>query len=214
MNLELKKYKDLKEDIISRRANKESLERMVASYRADADALQASIQTLGDSVTLMQAFSGTLRSDVVQKFEGLLTKGVRQIFNKDYQISIEFSNSGNSVYADFYITLPDGKKVTLANGEGGGLRDFVSVLQRILYIILEPSRPSKVLFLDECFKALDAGRAPGAFRFISELCRELDIQVVFITHSPAAKDLVGNPGVSVLEVFNDGSGSQVRRAGC
>lgn len=213
MNILSQKCKEMQSHLLSRRANKDALTRMMGTYKTEAESLKADVQALSDSIMLMQTFSGTLRTDVVQKFESLLTKGVRQIFNKDYQISIDFQSSSNSVYADFYVVLPSGRKVSLSNGEGGGLRDFIAVLQRILYIMLEPSMPSKILFLDECLKALDAERSPLAFKFISELCKELGIQVVFITHSQAAKGLVGSSGVSVLEVSNGPCGAYVKPAG-
>jgi DNA repair exonuclease SbcCD ATPase subunit len=209
MNILSKKFDSIKEHVLTRKANRDSLNRILESYKKDVEDLKSDSADLSNSISIVQSFSGTIRSDVVGRFEQLLTNGVRQIFNKDYKISIEFSNSGNSVFADFYVTLPDGKKISLSS-EGGGLRDFVAVLQRILYIVLEPSKPSKVLFLDENLKALDAARSPVAFKFISELLRELDIQAVFITHSDSARNILdGN--VNLLEVFNDGQQANVKQ---
>lgn len=145
-------------------------------------------RNVSDAILITQKLSEGLQTGVVKRFEDLLTRGVRQIFQKEYTVLIEFSTSGNTLNADFFITLPDGKKVNLAKGEGGGLRDLVAVLQRILYLILEPSRPARILFLDENMKALDVGRAPAAFYFIVKLCKELDIQIIFITHQQAAID--------------------------
>lgn len=203
MNTILKTFEDTKTGLIRRRANRDAVANVLESERENIRELEAKVQQLGDAVTLMQTFSASLRTDIVQKFEDLLTKGVRQVFQKDYKITIEFTDSANSVYADFFVTLPDGKKVNLAN-EGGGLRDFVGILQRILYIILEPSVPSRILFLDENLKALDSERSPIAFKFISELAIELGIQMVFVTHSHAAKAMIDTEGVSLLEISNDG----------
>lgn len=159
---------------------------------------------LESAIAVTQNYSNNIRTDVVTKFEELITSGVKEVFEKDYRISIEFSNPGNSYHAEFYVYLPDGKKVNLVAGEGGGLRDFISVLQRILYIILEPTKPSRVIFLDECLKALDSTRAVTAFRFLSELAKELDVQVIMITHSAAAVSLAEAGAVTVVELGNDG----------
>ena len=161
--------------------------------------LNAKQTSIADCILLIQKFSEGLQTGVVQRFEDLLTRGIRQIFNKDYTVSIEFAVSGNTLNADFFITLPDGKKVNLARGEGGGMRDMVAVLQRVLYIILEPSHPARILFLDENLKALDVGRAPGAFAFIKDLCAELDIQVLFVTHQQGAVD-ADQTGVKVIAI--------------
>jgi uncharacterized protein YjgD (DUF1641 family) len=206
----LKNFEDTKTSLIKRRANRDAVANVLASEQDNITRLKDKVQQLTDGITLMQTFSTTLRSDVVGKFEDLLTKGVREVFKKDYKITIEFTNQANAVYADFYVTLPDGKKINLANGEGGGLRDFVGILQRLLYIILEPTQPSRILFIDEGLKALDVERSPIAFKFIAELTHELGIQVIFITHSQAAKAMSGTEGTSVVEISNDGDQSVVK----
>lgn len=210
MNTVLKNFETANIELIKRKANRDALANVIAAKQEDITTLQKKAQMLGDGVVLMQTFSNSLQSDVISKFEELLTRGVRQVFQKDYKISIEFQTTGNSVYADFYVTLPDGKKINLANGEGGGLRDFVGILQRILYVVLEPSKPSKLLFLDENLKALDAERSPVAFKFIAELIKELGIQCLFITHSQAAKAMADVEGVNLVEVVNDGNGAQAK----
>lgn len=161
--------------------------------------LNAKQQSIADCILLVQKFSEGLQSGVVQRFEDLLTRGIRTIFNKDYIVSIEFATSGNTLNADFFITLPDGKKVNLAKGEGGGMRDMVAVLQRVLYIILEPSHPARILFMDEDLKMLDSERAPAAFEFIRSLTAELDIQVVWITHQQSVRDSIADDtGIKLL----------------
>jgi len=168
------------------RGARDSVKKMITGAEDRIKDMNARQQSIADGILLVQRFSEGIQTGVVQRFEDLLTKGIRQIFNKEYTISIEFSTQGNTLNADFFVTLPDGKKVNLAKGEGGGMRDLVAVLQRILYIVLEPSRPAKLLLLDENLKALDVGRAPAAFSFIKELCKELEIQVIFVTHQQFA----------------------------
>jgi hypothetical protein len=177
------------------------------------DGYTGDVACLASSIAVVQNFSNNISTGIIDKFEELLTSGVREIFSKDYKIKIEFSTSGNSYHADFFVMLPDGKKINLAVGEGGGLRDFISVLQRILYIILEPSHPERILFLDESLKAMDAERSVAAFKFIAGLCKELDVQVVAITHSSAAKAMAETGAATVLEVSSDGSKSSIREAG-
>ena len=203
-------YENTRTEVIKRRANRDAVANVLAAEQANIQELKTKAQMLADGVTLMQTFSNSLRSDVVQKFEDLLTKGARHVFQEDYKITIEFSNTANAVYADFMVTLPDGKKVNIINGEGGGLKDFVGVLQRMLYLILEPSVPSRILFIDESFKALDADRAPVAFKFVAELGRELGIQIIWITHADAAKAMADAEGTSILGVAKIDGESQAK----
>lgn len=205
----LTNFEETRVNLIRRKANRDAVANVLAAEKKNIEELKLQVQQLKDAIALMQTFSNSLRSDIVHKFEDLLTKGVRQVFQKDYKIVIEFTNPANSVYAEFYVILPNGRKVTLGS-EGGGLRDFVSILQRILYIILEPSMPSRILFLDENLKALDKERSPEAFKFISQLAKELGIQMVFVTHAEAATAMLGIPGVSLIKVTHDGEQSQAK----
>lgn len=192
------KYKKSRDLLVRRRAEREATKGLLEQEELTLKALSGDLAVITDSIAVVQNFSSNIRTDVVKKFEELLTSGIREVFNKDYKVSIEFTTSGNSYYADFYIILPDGRKVGMSH-EGGGLRDFVSVLQRILYIIMEPSKPSKILFMDENLKHLDAERSALGFKFISGLLRELGIQTVFITHSMSAKGL-SDANINIIEV--------------
>jgi len=183
------RLRDVREDIVSRMAKRDMLRDLIKETEYERDTLAKRSQHLSDGVVLIQKFSEGIQSIVVKRFEDLLTKGVRQIFAKDYKIGIEFTTSSNTLNADFFATLPDGKIVNLAKGEGGGLRDLVAVLQRMLYLVLEPTRPAKFLFLDENLKYLDKGRAGPAFQFLSEVMEQLRIQTVWITHMAAAGDV-------------------------
>ena len=192
----------LERENAKRRGARDTVIGMVKAREVIVKELNTKQQTISDCIILIQRFSEGIQTGVVQRFESLLTSGIRQIFKKDYTVTIEFAVSGNTLNADFFITLPDGKKVNLSRGEGGGLRDLVAVLQRILYIVLEPSQPARVLFLDENLKALDVGRAPAAFAFIKDLCAQLDIQVIFVTHQQGAVDAEPE-GMKVIAVGQD-----------
>ncbi len=203
-------FEQVNEEMIRRRANRDALAHVIESEQDNSAALRKEVQDLADAIGLMQKFAGSLRSDVVKRFEDLLTRGARHVFEEDYRITLEFSESANNVAAEVYVTLPNGRKVNITNGEGGGLKDFVAVLQRMLYLVLEPSLPSRVLFIDESFKALDAERASRAFAFVAELAHELDIQVMFITHEQGARAMADVAGVSLLHFTKVGGESQAK----
>jgi ABC-type molybdenum transport system ATPase subunit/photorepair protein PhrA len=175
---------------------------LVKSCASELEQESVKLDNVTKAMAVVQNFSGNIRTDVITKFEELLTSGVREVFGKDYKITIEFSSSANSYHADFMVTLPSGRKVNLATGEGGGLKDFIAVLQRMLYIMLEPNKPARILVMDENLKAVDVARADMAFRFIAGLAKELDIQVIMITHSSAAAR--ASDGMSVVEIVGDG----------
>jgi hypothetical protein len=199
----LKEMSDLvkvQETFITKRMAEEAmLKAELTAKRLRMDEAAKAVTMLGDAVSITQKFSDGIQSGVVQRFEDLLTRGVREIFDKDYAIKIELTAKGNGVSAEFYAILPDGKKVSLSRGEGGGLKDLVGILQRVLYVILEPSHPAKLICLDEAGKYIDATRGPAAFSFIANLCKELGVQVIWITHADAIKNM-DDAGIRVIRI--------------
>lgn len=202
-----------KDGLLRKKAERDATSALLKQEKDTLESTTAGVSGLGNSIAVVQNFSSNMRTDVISRFEELITSGVRRVFNKDYKIKIEFSASGTSYHADFFVMLGDGKKVNLAVGEGGGLRDIISVLQRILYIVLEPTAPAKIVFLDENLKALDSERSVAAFTFISGLCKELGVQVVSITHAQAAKSMSETGIASVLEISNDNGEANVKPVG-
>ena len=156
---------------------------------------------LGDSVKLMQIFSGSIRSGVILKFEELMTNAIREIYGRDYSIKIEFEfTKGGGVWADIYVILPSGKRINISK-EGGGLKDVVSVLARILYLMMDPSQPAKLLIFDENIKNLDEWRSPEGIRLIFKVINELGIQSIFITHKEAiSSGKVELPGAKIFRL--------------
>lgn len=164
--------------------------------------IESEISILEKSGKILQSFLSSVEHDIINRFENLISSGVKEVFEKNYEIKIVFSNTQNNINADFIVRLPDGKEVNIYEGEGGGLKDFISVLQRILYIILEPNRPDKILFLDENLKHLDATRAIKAFNFIRKLTKELDVQILFITHLDILNKISMEEDDNIIEVSN------------
>lgn len=156
-------------------------------------------QHLSDSIIMTQSFSGSIQTGVIGKFEELLTRAVQEIFGRNYQVNIDLAAKGNSMWAEFHIVLPSGKKVSLTDGEGGGMKEVVAVLSRILYLVLDPTQPAKFMVLDENLGDLDEWRAPFAIPLITKIAKDLGIQIVFITHN---KDLsAGDMSLQGADVY-------------
>jgi DNA repair exonuclease SbcCD ATPase subunit len=181
-NLE-NKIKQINDLYISQVVARDMYKRTLEQKEKELKEIEEKISALTQSIDILQDFHLNLEIGIIKKFEELVTKGIQEIFGKQYKFIIEFKNENIGTSADFYIKIPESDKIiNLASGEGGGIKDFISVLIRMLYLILEPSKPAKILFLDENLKHLDRERAIKALKFIKELAEKLNIQVVFITH--------------------------------
>jgi hypothetical protein len=178
------------------------------------EAAREAAQLAGDCVMLTQSFSGSIQTGVIKQFEDLLTRAIRQIFGRDYSIIIEFQNKGNSLWADFLVKLPSGRLVSISNGEGGGMKDLVGVLNRILYLVIDPTQPARIVFMDENMADMDEWRSPFSFQFLVRVMRELGIQCVWITHneSVSSGDLViDNAKIYKLAIENDRTVTELLR---
>ena len=169
--------------VMALHAQKAVLLQTLSELEARALSSQQEAQRLGDGISLIQGFSAGIQTDVIRRFEDLVTQAVREVLGRDYTVSIDYQAKANSFWADFYITLPNGKKVNLANGEGGGFGDLCAIMNRILYLVLDPTNPAKILFIDEPISALDEWRSPSAIPLIMRIATGLGIQVLFITHN-------------------------------
>lgn len=154
---------------------------------------------------MTQAFSGSIQTEVIKQFEDLLTRAIRQIFGRDYQIEIEFQTKGNSFWADFHVRLPSGRRVSLSNGEGGGLKDLAAVLNRILYLVLDPTQPARIVFMDENLANMDGWRSPYSFQLLVKIMHELKIQAIWISHNETIRSgEIGLEGARVLRMSMEG----------
>jgi DNA repair exonuclease SbcCD ATPase subunit len=177
------KIKQINDLYMSQVVARDMYNRTLEQKEKELKEINEKISALTQSIDILQDFHLNLEIGIIKKFEELITKGIQEIFGKEYKFIIEFKNESFGTSADFYIKIPESDKViNLASGEGGGIKDFISVLIRMLYLILEPSKPAKILFLDENLKHLDRERAIKALKFIKELAEKLNIQIVFITH--------------------------------
>lgn len=176
-----KEISKLEEDIKAKKIYREMLIRNIDDKKNHIKTKESDIEMLIKSITIVQDFYSNLQTDVVFKFENLITEGIREVFDSNSKFEIEFKKENNNVSAEFYINIGN-KKIILNDGEGGGIKDFISVLFRIVYLILDRNNKSRVIFLDENLKHLDKERSHKALKFIHNLCSQLNIQVFFITH--------------------------------
>lgn len=206
-------FNKVQRDLTLKRGELNDLMRTRKKTEIDMSDAKESFTTISDGIVIVQQFSGQIQTGIIDKFEDLLNRGIRQIFGRDYTIDIEFQAKANSFWADFYVTLPNGKRINMQT-EGGGLKEVAAILMRILYIMLEPTQPAKFMILDESLASIDEWRAPDAIKFITFILTELGIQTIWITHnqSISSGDVV-IPGMSVLQVSLNGDESVITKTG-
>jgi len=139
---------------------------------------------------LFQTAVKTLYSTLSTKLGDIVTEGLNIVFPETgYIFKIEFVEKRNTVEANIYLEDRDGYTYHPVKDVGGGIADFVSLLLRIAYIML--SKYDNILIADEPGKFIDRERISDAACFLDKILKELDFQIVMITHIPEFTEKAG-----------------------
>lgn len=140
-------------------------------------------------------FSGAITDkieEVQHTVEDLINKGLQYVFQNDdigIKLSTEFKNNKTL----FVITLSDGKtdSTNMLDSFGGGLVSIVSFLFKVIVSII--NRNEKFMIFDETLNFVSIQYQEPLSKFIRQLCEDMGITLVLITHQPAmaeAADIV------------------------
>lgn len=192
-------------DEIKRFCNK--LERELITLEIERDALQslldkqeskvAELETLKNnnknaSIFIRQIAADT-RTQALAIIEQLVTAALRPIFGEDYTFFLELKevstkeseNTGLFTIFPCVEKLQNGKLVKhpLKDGNGGGLQEIVSMLLRIAFG--QYSGYQGPYIFDESLGAVSRDFVfENMLTFIKSYMKELDLQIIHITHSP------------------------------
>jgi len=149
-------------------------------------------------------------TDGVKAVEKLQTEGLQEIFNdQDLSVRAEVSESRGKVWVTLYTQrkLPDGTVVEgLADQSfGGSVLTMQSILMRVTVIFRREMRP--ILFLDETLAALEDKYLDRAALFLSNLCKQLNLDILLVTHNEA----LINAAEHAYVVSDDGGKAKFRK---
>ena len=109
--------------------------------------------------------------------ETILNETISTLFpEENFKIEINLSDKSG---LDFIIY--DGESKINFWDTGGGFVDIINILMQL--IIIHLSNNEKILIADEPLKHLDSSKQEPMARLLSEISKELDIQIILITHS-------------------------------
>lgn len=156
---------------------------------------EAEIRRLQDEETLLELVANLIRklidgevTDGVKAVEKLQTEGLQTVFHdQDLSVRAEVEESRGKVA----VTLLTGRKRqdgVVVEGVadqsfGGSVLTMQSILMRVTVIFRRDLRP--LLLLDETLVAVANKYVDRAAKFLSTLCKRLDLDVLLITHDEA-----------------------------
>jgi DNA repair exonuclease SbcCD ATPase subunit len=166
---------------------------------------EAKLKELEKLQVLFQTAVKILYSTLSTRLGDIVTEGLNIVFPETgYVFKIEFVEKRNTVEANIYLEDSDGYSYHPVKDVGGGIADFVSLLLRIAYIML--SKHDNILIADEPGKFIDRERISDAACFLHKILKELDFQMVMMTHIPEFTEKAGK----VYKVTKKGKTSKVK----
>ena len=173
---------ELKERFYKIKSHKEYLEKTAADSRSKVLLNESNISKITDALDFLYKFSEFTRNEVKTKLETLSNLALSSVFTeKKMQFKVIPNRNKKGLFYDLYIDT-DGNITPLEDCKGGGVLDIISLCLRISYLRIFKGTLRQVLILDEPFKNLDDVRRPAAIDWLSTTSREMNIQMIIVTH--------------------------------
>ena len=150
-------------------------------YTTLIDTVNKEIEQLTQAIELC-ALSLKERSKIKEDIEELATLILHALFDENYRFAFDavYDEDGLLVGLKpqiYHFEVGDDPK-----NYGGGVRNIVSFAVRLLFVWLGKGL-APILVLDEPFVNLDKAKWEKIVKFLEDLQRDLQIQVIMITHS-------------------------------
>jgi DNA repair exonuclease SbcCD ATPase subunit len=170
--------------------------------RKQLDALVAECATLEAYQAVVQAALDLLeQSNIVSRdymkaeIEKLVTQGLRIIFEDAHiEFGINFTTKRNQTEAEFVISRGESEE-NMITGDilstyGGGLVDIISISLRI--IIMQLMKAQGPMLLDEPGKNISAQYIGNFGKFLTQISKTFDRQIIMITHNDRLAEFADN----------------------
>ena len=179
-------FQQLKETVQRKQGQYDILLRQQTELEERAKALQERRDAIEYLQVAIQQAATNVQQRLVLHIENVVNKVLGTVFADTYTFQLEFKICRGRSEARL-VFLKDGHEVDLMDSTGGGVSDVARVALRLACWSLSNAPP--VLLLDECAKHLSVDLQPRFAEVLKELCGSLDLQVLFVTHSPAIEEI-------------------------
>ncbi len=160
----------------------ELLQSSVSRAEAVLQNLEGVLSLERETLRLMQLSSAATWDTTKQLVESLVTRALQAVFyDRDYKFIVKQEVKRGASAVSFAV-LDEGMELDLIDELGGGIADVVALVLRIAFLVLHKPKIRPALFLDEPLKHLWSGYQPNAAKFLKQVCQELELQLLVVTH--------------------------------
>lgn len=175
--------------------------------KLEIDKMDSERKLMSSSVDFLTSFAEWMREKIKIKLETLVNSALSIVFpDKQMEFKLISKRTKTGLQYETYIET-NGTLTPVFDAKGGGVLDIITIALRISYLKLYQGQVEQVLFLDEPFKNLDKERIHNAVAWLSRISKELNIQLIMVTHI----EELSNAAENLYRVTNVDNVSQVER---
>ena len=131
------------------------------------------------------------QQNVIGYMEETVTLALKSIFGEEYSFKIVFEMKRDQPECRFYVNKNGLLLEPRFDTMGGGIIDVAALALHVLVLILEKSPP--ILIADEpMLKNVSKEHLPAVADMLKRLIKELNIQLIMVTHIPELIDIADN----------------------
>ena len=161
-------------------AKKEVLNGMVDEKSKRLAELEYEAKLARDCSMILTKIVGERTETLKSKIEGIVNEGLKAVFDDDIHIKILSAVKRNKT--EYHIDIVHNGIVGTQESFGGGVLAIISLCLRVIAIII--CGRDRILFLDESLAFVSEAYQPKLSFFISKLCKNLEFNIVLISHQP------------------------------
>ena len=150
--------------------------------RLSVTAKQDQNKTLLKVVELFKSLGGVHERELLDSLETFVSYGLSCVFGEQYKFRAEMSLEGKDLRVEFCVVT--GKlQTSVTDAKGGGVAEVVSILLQLFFVVVLGDTLAPFLLLDTAMVHLSKDYYKRMSFLLKELCEELNMQVVLLTHS-------------------------------
>jgi DNA repair exonuclease SbcCD ATPase subunit len=171
------------------------LRRKVQAGRAELDSALSQTQSLTkrlqtakeshrawlEAQAVLQDASAAVQSLVHARIADVVTKCLQTVYDDSLSFHVDFEQKRGKTEARLYFRK-SGNEVDPLEAGGLGWVEVAAFALRMAVLKLHSPPVAQVLILDETFRFLDAEAKPRMAELLTQLSREMKVQVILATH--------------------------------
>lgn len=169
---------------------RKEIKRQIKNNSKQRKSLKKDLKIIEKCILLLDKLAQNTEGKIVELFQSTVSAALKDIFDESYDFRFEFGKRGNVSTCEYQIRSAEFERWNdIIMSRGKSVAQIIALVLRIILVKIDKDSPDIVLF-DEPLDGLSPDRKEVAGRFIKELCRQLGIQIIMITHSVELADYV------------------------